>query len=156
MRVSVSRWFWEGIQTLGFQDIPKIPLSQPLRVCKAECVQSNISVHVNLWVPHPTKHKQVSKATTEPSVFAMVWEGIQTLGFQDEFRNAFKPTFSSMWSWMCLDRHFRTFEVLCTPPHKTQKSIQNDHQFVRFRNGLGWHPNLRFSRQFGTIDWLES
>ena len=49
---------------------------------------------------------------------------------------------------MCLDRHFRTFEALCTPPHKPQKSVQNDHQLVRFRNGLGWHPNLRLSDNF--------
>ena len=34
-------------------------------------------------VPHPTKHKKVSKTITKPSVFAMVWEAFQTLGFQD-------------------------------------------------------------------------
>ena len=40
---------------------------------------------------------------------------------------------------MCLNRHFRTFEALCTPPHKPQKSVQNDYQTVRFCNGLGRH-----------------
>ena len=97
-RPSLFAMVWEGIQTLGFQAIPKIPLSQPLRVCKAECVQSNMSVHVNLCIPHPRKRKQVSKATTEPSVFAMVWEGIQTLGFQDIPK-------------MPLSQHFRVCEV---------------------------------------------
>ena len=47
---------------------------------------------------------------------------------------------------MCLNRHFHTFEPLRTPPHKTQKSCQNDHRTIRFCNGLGRHPNLRISR----------
>ena len=47
---------------------------------------------------------------------------------------------------MRLNRHFHTFELLRTPPHKPQKSIQNDHETVRFCNGLGRHPNLRISR----------
>ena len=92
---------WEGIQTLGFQVLlgtlagwsPKAPLSQPFRVCKAECVSSDISVHLNLCVPHPTKHKKVAQTTTEPSVFAMVWEGIQTLGFQDITKMPLSPPF---------------------------------------------------------------
>ena len=33
-------------------------------------------------VPHFTKHKKMSKATTEPSVFAMVREIIKTFGFR--------------------------------------------------------------------------
>ena len=34
-------------------------------------------------VPHLTKHKKLPKATTKPSVFAMVWDAIQTLGFRE-------------------------------------------------------------------------
>ena len=34
--------------------------------------------------------------------------------------------------------------VSCTLPHKKQKSDQNDHQTVRFCNGIGRHPNLGF------------
>ena len=34
-------------------------------------------------VPHPTKHKKLTKTTTKPSVFAMVWDAIQTLGFRE-------------------------------------------------------------------------
>ena len=60
-------------QTLGFQVLfgtlagwsLKVPLSQPFRLCKAECVWSDISVHLNLCVPHPTKHKKVARATTD-------------------------------------------------------------------------------------------
>ena len=37
-------------------------------------------------VPYLTKHKKVSKTTAKPSVFAMVWEGIQTFGFQIGFQ----------------------------------------------------------------------
>ena len=81
---------WDGIQTLGFQDTlerlavwsPKMPLSQHFRVCEAECVLTDISVHLTLCAPHPTNHKKVPKTTTEPSVFAMVWEAIETLGFR--------------------------------------------------------------------------
>ena len=68
----------------------------------------------------------------------------------------FNPTFSSLWNWMRLNRHFHTFELLRTPPHKPQKSIQNDHETVRFCNGLGRHPNLRISRHSGTSGRLVS
>ena len=71
-------------------------------------------------------------------------------------KNAFKPTFSSLWCWMRLNRHFHTFELLRTPPHKLQKNIQNDHETVRSFNGLGRHPNLGILRYFGTSGWLES
>ena len=47
---------------------------------------------------------------------------------------------------MRLNRHFHTCEPLRTPPHKPQKSIQNDHETVRFCNGLEKHPNLRILR----------
>ena len=77
---------WEGIQALGFQDIPKMPLSQAYGVCVTKCVLTGISVHLNLCVPHPAKHRKVPKTTTKLSVFALVWEGIQTswisFGFQ--------------------------------------------------------------------------
>ena len=81
---------WQGIQTSGFRDIlgrlagwcPKEPLSQHFRICEAEYVLTDISVHLKLCVPHPTKHKQNAKTITKPSVFAIIWEGIQTLGFQ--------------------------------------------------------------------------
>ena len=54
---------WEGIQTLGFQDIPKMPLSQAYGVCVTKCVLIGISVHLNLCVPHPVKHRKVPKTT---------------------------------------------------------------------------------------------
>ena len=63
--------------------------------------------------------------------------------------NAFKSTFWYIWSrgafsYPNLTEHKK--KTLCTPPHKTQKSCQNDHRTIRFCNGLGRHPNLRFSR----------
>ena len=78
------------------------------------------------------------------------------LGISRHSKNAFKPTFSSLWSWMRLNRHFHTFELLRTPPHKPQQNIQNDHETVRSFNGLGRHPNLGILRYFGTSGWLES
>ena len=94
---------WEGIQTAGFRDIlgrlarwcPKEPLSQHFRICEAEYVLTDISVHLKLYVSHP---------------------------------------------------------------HKTQTSVQNDHQTVRFCNGLGrdqnlerlagWSPKMPVSQHF--------
>ena len=78
------------------------------------------------------------------------------LRFSRHSKNAFKPTFSSLWSWMRLNRHFHTCEPLRTPPHKPQKSIQKYHKTVRFCNGLGRHPNLRILRYVGTSGRLES
>ena len=77
-----------------------MPLSQYVRVCE----ETDISVHMNLCVPHPTNHKQVVKTTTKPSVFIMVWEAIETLGFRHilerlaalNLRVPFKPTFSRL------------------------------------------------------------
>ena len=79
--------------------------SPPVR---AECVQTDISVHLKLCVPHPTKRKKVTKATTKPSVFAMVWEGIQTLGFRNILERL------ARWSpKMSLSKHFRVCDAEC-------------------------------------------
>ena len=53
---------------------------------------------------------------------------------------------------MRLNRHFHTCEPLRTPPHKPQKSIQNDHETVV------WEciQTLGFQVYFGTSGWLES
>ena len=61
--------------------------------------------------------------------------------------SAFKPTFSCIWSCGALSR---------TLPHKTQKSVQNGHEIVRFCNGLGSLRNLRISTHSGTSGWVES
>ena len=78
-RLPFLQWFGKAFQTLGFQDIPKMPLCEAYRVCVAECVQKNsISVHLNLCAPHPAKQIKVSNTNTKPSVFASVLEGIHT------------------------------------------------------------------------------
>ena len=61
--------------------------------------------------------------------------------------SAFKSTFTYIWLRGAFSR---------TPPHKTQKSVQNGHEIVRFCNGLGSLRNLRISTHSGTSGWVES
>ena len=108
---SVFAMVWEGIQTSGFRDIlgrlagwcPKEPLSQHFRICEAEYVLIDISVHLKLCVPHPTKHKTCANRLRnrpfwqrfgKPSKLRISTHS-GTSGWL-ESENAFKPTFSSL------------------------------------------------------------
>ena len=54
---------------------------------------------------------------------------------------------------MRLNRHFHTFELLRTPPHKPQKSIQKDHETVVWEciQTLGFQdiPKMPLSQAYG-------
>ena len=127
---------WEGIQTSGFRDIlgrlagwcPKQPLSQHFRICEAEYVLTDISVHLKLCVPHPTKHKTCANRLRnrpfwqrfgKPSKLRISTHS-GTSGWL-ESENAFKPTFSSLGGWVGLRQPFHVADFEASETRNRRK-----------------------------------